>query len=175
VFSITQSNNAMADAYAATNRMAALEAEAADRAARADYAILDNKAQEVAQAAEVDKQQLLAQARAARARALVTAGESGIAGNSVLTDDVISGIKTSIDLGTVTQNKENALRQIQNEKSKVYAEAQGRFNDATARQLSADISYKPVSGWASGLQIGTSALNGAVTGYKVGNYLGSKK
>lgn len=149
----------------AANNQAEAQVDAANKSAAADYISQTTQQDQVNQQAAQEKMQRAQQAMAERAKLRVTAGESGVGGLSPMKDIAETYMNQGLDASTLETNRANKVRQIQNEKDSTSATAQGRRNVAMAGMS---------SGWTAGLQIGTSALSGAASGYSTGKNLERK-
>ena len=141
------------------NKQADATTDSANKAAAADYVQQTTQQDQVNQAAAQEKLQRTQAAMADRARLRVSAGESGIGGLSAAKDIGETYMNQGMDASILETNRANKIRQIQLEKDSTFANNQGRDNVAAAGKS---------SGWSAGLQIGSSALGGASSGYTLG-------
>lgn len=148
----------------AANEQAEAQAEAANAAALADYKALEAKQGEIKDSYALEKFERKRQGLRERATARVSAGESGLAGNSIYRQIINSKVQEMYDIAIVGKNEENNLKQVSREAGKVSATNKGRTNQAKAGTT---------TGLASGLQIGAAGASGAFKGYSIGNALSS--
>lgn len=143
----------------AQNQQADAQADAATKAAAADYTQQVTQQEQIDAQAAQEKLQRAQAAMVERARLRVSSGEAGIGGLSPAKDIAESFMKEGMDLSTIETNRLNKVKQVEAEKNSTYATAQGRINTANAGKS---------SGWTSGLQIGLSGLQGGAQGYTLG-------
>ena len=149
----------------AANNQAEAQTDAANKAAAADYVAQTTEQDQVNQQAAQEKLQRTQAAMAERARLRVASGEAGIGGLSPAKDIGETYMNQGMDASVLETNRANRIRQIENEKDSTYATNQGRNNVAAAGMT---------QGWSAGLQIGSSLLNGAASGYTMGKTMKGK-
>ena len=92
----------------------------------------------------------------------MSAGESGVGGTTPDKDQAESFMTQSMDASTIESNRANKIAQVEAEKRKTQATAQGRINTAYGNILQVLV-YGP--------QIGMSGLQGGMQGYSAGQQL----
>jgi len=138
------------------NDVAEVQAQVAKNAAGADYMAVADAANQTNAAAAGEALKLKRQALIERGRIVSAQAETNFIGNSPLREMLIARTKEAEALGTTRVNQANALVQGGRDSAKVFANEQGRINEARAAF---------VNPWAAGLMIASSGVEGAGKGY----------
>lgn len=146
----------------AQNRMAKQEAEAAGKAAQADYNTLFEQQRQINQQATLEKMERIRQSLRERARLYVALGETGTEGLSPLRELSNVSLQTSYDIGIMNENLQNRRSQNLLKQEAVRAKALGRINAARSQRVS------PLYG---ALLVGSSAIQGYGAGFQLGRTL----
>lgn len=143
----------------ASNDQAEAQSKAASNAAASDYIQQTEQQDQTNQQAALEKTERARQAMIERAKLRVSQGEAGIGGLTPMKEMQESYMNETYDASILETNRANRIRQIEAEKEGVRANAQGRIN----------VSRSGVTpGWAAGLQIGFSGVEGGIKGYTIG-------
>jgi hypothetical protein len=144
----------------------------AQAALRDSYIAIQNRQQQEAQSAAQQIEERRRESVRQMSSAYAAAGEAGVSGFSVQSILADIGATASRDISTIEQNRDWSLDQLNSEMAGARNQAMGQMN-ATAPGI------RP-SGWATALQIGSSAA-GAYANYTtrtgkdpVGDYFGKK-
>jgi predicted metal-dependent phosphoesterase TrpH len=144
------------------NKIAKREAEAAEKAAQADYNALTEQQRQINQQATLEKMERIRQSLRERARLVVALGEAGADGLSPLRELSNVSLQTSYDIGIMDENQQNRRSQNILEQEAVRTNAQSRINVAKSKYI------KPLHG---ALIVGSSAIQGYGAGFQYGKTL----
>ena len=144
------------------NDTAKAESEAAKQANIADQVALEARQREIDVQSQGKALEIQKEFMKQRGMLRVAQGESGLVGPTQFRELASLSQEYSGELATVESNRELALAQGSRDWQKIDADYRGRVNKARAS------SY---SGLAAGLQIGSSAMQGAASGYSMGKSL----
>jgi hypothetical protein len=117
----------------ANNQQARARMEAAFEAAGYDLSMLESRAQETEDAANLEMFERQRQALRERSKIMTAAGEAGVSGSSVLRQLNQSFLDESYDIGIHQSNLENSLSQINANATGVVSNAYSRRNQAASQ------------------------------------------
>ena len=140
------------------NDAAEVAADSAKSSAAADYMAVSDAADQTNKAAANEALKLKRMALIERGRIMAAQSETGFIGNSPLREMLNARLKEREALGTTRFNQETALVQNSRESGKIFADATGRVNQARA---------SVTGGWAAGLMIASSGVEGGAQGYNM--------
>lgn len=146
---------ATAQSIKAQNDAAKATADSAYNAELADLRLLEERALQTQDAAQLKILERQRQAARERAMIRVSQGEAGIMGNTPLMELMSTYTQSGYDISIIEANKSNALAQNAAEQEAVRIAGTGRQKNARATS---------VSPWSAGLQIGGAAMSGAAAG-----------
>ncbi|QUG89066.1 hypothetical protein GR140_09920 [Pseudomonas putida] len=144
----------------------------AQAALRDSYIAIQNRQQQEAESAAQQVEERRRESVRQMSSAYAAAGEAGVSGFSVQSILADIGATAARDISTIEQNRDWSLDQLNSEMSGARNQAMSQMNATTA-------GVRP-SGWATALQIGSSAV-GAYASYAtrtgkdpVGDFFGKK-
>ncbi|HHK0424574.1 TPA: hypothetical protein ACQQIU_002746 [Pseudomonas aeruginosa] len=144
----------------------------AQAALRDSYIAIQNRQQQEAESAAQQVEERRRESVRQMSSAYAAAGEAGVSGLSVQSILADIGATAARDISTIEQNRDWSLDQLNSEMSGARNQAMSQMNATTA-------GVRP-SGWATALQIGSSAV-GAYASYAtrtgkdpVGDFFGKK-
>lgn len=141
------------------NKMAEAQADAANKAALADYAAINTGLLQQDQKTALEQTERIRQGMRERAMILVSAGESGVSGNSPMRQLNQSLLNQGYDTGILETNQDNYYQDASNQRFNIYTNAKGRVNDAKSmveKHPWMKTASAGVSGFASGYSMGKS-------------------
>ncbi len=144
------------------NEAASQQMEAANLAAEADYQAQTAEEQQINDKSSRDRVARIRQGQRERAKLRTSASDAGVQGASVSKMQMDSFNDQGYDLDATDANAINAKGQNTRGKYKTFATAQSRINEA---------SNNTTGGLAGGLQIASSGMQGASSGYNFGKQL----
>ena len=144
------------------NQQAKAAVDAANKAADADYAALEQQQREGMDAAAVERMERIRQGLRERAALRVNSGEAGLAGVTPALTQETSLFQEGYDLSIIEQNKNNRLLQGARTANSIRATNEGRLGEARSRMT---------SGTMAALQIGLAGTSGAMQGYSMGTQM----